>query len=131
MFMNNTNQILGELERAVMEVIWNVGNPVTVRNVLNEISKKRGIAYTTVMTIMGRLVGKRLLKKQSKGKAYAYKALYSKDKFLKKISRQIINNLLSSFGETAIARFTEELEKIPANKRKNLAKILKKSKDEN
>lgn len=124
-----TNQLLGELEKEIMEVIWANKRPMTVRNVFGVISTSRGIAYTTVMTIMGRLIDKGLLKKQRMGKAYAYKASYSKDKFLQKISRQILNNLLSNFGETAIAYFTEELEKIPTAKRKNLMKILKNSRD--
>lgn len=120
-------QLLGELEKEIMGIVWESNQPVTVREVFNAIKVKRNIAYTTVMTIMGRLTDKGLLKKQKRGKAHVYKASYSKDKFLKKISRQIINNLLSSFGETSVVHFTEELEKIPASKRKHLAEILKNS----
>ncbi len=127
---NVANQILGGLEKEIMKTVWMTKRSVTVREVFSVIAQDRSIAYTTVMTIMGRLVNKGLLKRQTVGKAYMYKAAYSKDKFLGKISRQIINNLLSSFGETAIAHFTEELERIPANKRKKLANILKNSKDE-
>lgn len=124
---NVTGQLLGELEKEIMEAIWLSKRPVRVREVFNVVSGDRSIAYTTVMTIMGRLAVKGLLKRQAVGKAYAYKAYYSKEKFLKKISRQIIHNLISSFGETAIAHFTEELEKIPAKQRKKLAKVLKRS----
>lgn len=128
---NGANQILGGLEKEIMKVVWTTKRSVTVREVFSIITRDRSIAYTTVMTVMGRLVSKGLLKRQAVRKAYIYKAAYSKDKFLGKISRQIINNLLSSFGETAIAHFAEELERIPANKRKRLASILKNSKDEN
>ena len=119
--------MLGELEKEIMEVIWANNQPLTVRIVYESISKRRKIAYTTVMTIMGRLVKKGFLRTDSSGKAYTYQASFSKDKFLTKISRQIIRNLISSFGDTAIAHFTKELEKIPAEKRRRLIKALKKA----
>lgn len=126
-----TNQILGTLEKDIMDLVWNASNPVTVREIFEQLGKKRKIAYTTVMTIMGRLVKKGFLKTSGEGKAYTYKAAISKDKFLTEASRQIIKNLVSSFGDVAIAHFTEELEKIPVARRKSLTRILKNSKDEN
>lgn len=122
---SNSGRFLGELEKEVMEIIWQSTKPITVRLVFEAISKMRKIAYTTVMTIMGRLVKKGYLKTESSGKAYTYKALLSKDKFLTKVSRQIIKNLVSSFGDTAIAHFAQELEKIPADKKQKLVKLLK------
>lgn len=127
--MNTQNQFLGQLEKEVMEVVWSNKEPVTVRFVFNAIGKRRKIAYTTVMTIMGRLVKKKFLKTTGQGKAYTYLATYSKDKFLTKVSRQIINNLVSGFGDTAIAHFAQEIEKVPLEKREKLLKILKESDD--
>lgn len=121
-------QILGDLEKEIMDVVWESSSPVTVREVLERISRKRRIAYTTVMTIMTRLVAKRLLKRKLDGnKAYAYQVVYSKEKFLTKTSKQIIKNFISSFGEVAIAHFAQEIEKIPADKRRKFVKMLKSS----
>ena len=127
--MNTQGSFLGELEKEIMDVIWSKKEPVTVRLVFDTVSKERKVAYTTVMTIMGRLVKKEFLKTTGEGKAYTYQATYSKDKFLTKVSRQIINNLVSSFGDTAIAHFAQEIEKVPLEKRKKLLKILKESND--
>lgn len=121
-------KILGELETQVMKIVWRAQKPVSVSNVLQALSKKRTIAYTTIMTIMGRLTKKGLLKRQSVEKAYTYQPAYSKDTFLTRISRQIINNLVSSFGDTAIAHFAQELENIPSDKKQKLLKILKEAK---
>ena len=126
--MNPQKTFLGELEKAVMDLIWEQKEPVTVRFVFESLSKKRKIAYTTVMTIIGRLADKGLLKKKEEGKAYIYQAAYSKDKFLTKVTRQIIQNFVSNIGETAVAHFTQEIEKIPAEKRNKLAKMLKDAK---
>lgn len=125
--MSNSSiiQVLGELEKEVMDVVWKNSSPVTVREVLERISKKRKVAYTTVMTIMTRLVAKGLLKRKLyDNKAYTYQVVYSKGKFLTKTSKQIIKNFISNFGESAIAHFAQEIEKIPADKRRRLLKML-------
>ena len=126
--MDNSHiiQILGELEREVMDVVWKNSSPITVREVLESISKRRQVAYTTIMTIMTRLADKGLLSRKTNGsKAYTYQAVYSKEKFLTKVSKQIIKNFISIFGQAAVAHFAEEIEKIPADKRRKLLKMLK------
>lgn len=128
--MNRTEgQFLGELEKEIMDFIWSKNQPVTVRMIYESISRKRKTAYTTVMTIMNRLVNKKLLKRIPEGKAYSYLAAYSKNKFLTKVSRQIIKNFVLNFGDTAIASFVQEIDKIPADKRQKLVKLLKNAND--
>ncbi len=124
---SSSGQFLGELEKEIMDVVWENPQKVTVRSVYKHLKKRRKIAYTTVMTIMNRLVDKGLLGRKKDGRAYLYKPAVSKDKFLTRISRQIIKNFVSSFGDIAIARFSQELEKIPAEKRRKLIKELKKA----
>ena len=119
------SQMLGDLEKEIMEFMWTKNQPVTVRIVYESISKKRKIAYTTAMTIMGRLVDKGLLKRKESGKAYIYQPTYSKDKFLTRISRQIIKNFIANFGDVAIAHFAQEVDKLVPVKRQELLKILK------
>ncbi|MDQ3098133.1 MAG: BlaI/MecI/CopY family transcriptional regulator [bacterium] len=116
--------ILGELEIDVMNIIWERGNAVSVREVVEALSGKRKIAYTTVMTIMGRLVTKGILKQEPQGRAFVYKAVYTKDSFLAKATKQIVKNLASNFGDMAIAHFVKEVEKIPLEKRERLLEIL-------
>ncbi len=119
---------LGELESEIMEIVWQSNEPVSVKAVAEMLQKDRKIAYTTVMTIMGRLVDKGLLKRKESSKAYSYQPAYSKDKFLTRISRQIIKNFVSSFGDGAVAHFAQEVEKIAPKKRKELQKMLKEAK---
>lgn len=124
-------KLLGELETEIMEIIWlneqsssTKKKPISVKEVTELLQKKRKIAYTTVMTVMGRLTEKCLLKRMESGKAYLYQATYSKDKFLTKVSRQIIKNFVASFGESAVANFTQEIAKISPEKRQELIKLL-------
>ena len=128
----NTGQkvgkVLGELESEVMEIVWQYSEPVSVRTVTEILQRKRKIAYTTVMTIMGRLVDKGLLKRKESGKAYMYQPAFSKEKFLTRISRQIIKNFMSSFGDVAVAHFVEEVGKLSSAKRTELRRLLKEAK---
>ena len=47
-------EVLGPLEAEVMDVAWDLGE-VTVRDVHEALNESRAVAYTTVMTTMGRL----------------------------------------------------------------------------
>ncbi|MBI2012031.1 BlaI/MecI/CopY family transcriptional regulator [Candidatus Daviesbacteria bacterium] len=118
-------KVLGELESEVMEIIWQSKMPISVRTVTQILQTKRQIAYTTVMTIMGRLTDKGLLKRTESGKAYIYRSVYSKEKFLTRVSRQIIKNFVANFGDGAVAHFAAEVEKLEPSKRKDLTKLLK------
>ena len=48
----------GELEAAVMQVVWSHGEPVTVRAIADELNETRPLAYTTISTITERLRAK-------------------------------------------------------------------------
>ncbi len=52
---------LGELERAVMDHLWDSSEPQTVRQVHEALSAHRELAYTTVMTVLQRLAKKQLV----------------------------------------------------------------------
>jgi predicted transcriptional regulator len=62
----------GELEAAVMDVLWQRGAPATVREVLGELSASRSLAYTTVMTVMDNLHRKGALRREMEGRAWRY-----------------------------------------------------------
>ncbi len=65
-------QPFGELEAAVMRCLWQRTEPTTVREVLEELTKVRPLAYTTVMTVMDNLHGKGHLQRQMHGRAWRY-----------------------------------------------------------
>ncbi|WP_093788506.1 BlaI/MecI/CopY family transcriptional regulator [Actinacidiphila guanduensis] len=66
---------LGDLEDAVMTRVWEWNRPVTVREVLEDLSQDRSIAYTTVMTVMDNLRQKGWLRRSAEGRAYRYEAV--------------------------------------------------------
>jgi predicted transcriptional regulator len=67
--------MLTDLEMKLMNKIWAVRGEVTVSDVHYEMLTERRIAYTTVKTVMDRLVNKKILSRRNKDGTYHYKAL--------------------------------------------------------
>ena len=112
-------KLLGSLELEIMKFMWQAGE-ATVRQVTKLIDRKRPIAYTTVMTVMGHLVDKGLLTRTMEGKRYRYLVAQSRDEFLHEASRTRIRTLLDDFGDLAIAQFLGEIDNIDAGKLEEL-----------
>jgi predicted transcriptional regulator len=77
----------GDLESTVMERIWRLGRPVVVREIFEELKAEREIAYTTVMTVMDTLFRKGWLRREPRGRAYAYEAVASREAYTARLMR--------------------------------------------
>jgi predicted transcriptional regulator len=62
---------LGQLQRAVIEVVWNLGE-ASVHQVRKELARRKKLAYTTVLTAMQNLEKTGWLRHRTKGKVYIY-----------------------------------------------------------
>ena len=69
---------LGELERSVMNVLWDAPAPLTVREVLDALGE-RDLAYTTVMTVLDRLGTKQMVRRERDGRAFHYAPALTRD----------------------------------------------------
>lgn len=121
---NRTGQILGELEKEIMEFLWETNSSVTVRGVVDKIRKKRKVAYTTIMTIMNRLVDKGILIRKMKGSSYLYQPKVSRDQFVARAAHRIFTTAVSNLGEEVASYFLKEIRKLNPKKRQELLKIL-------
>jgi len=72
---------MGELEAAVMDVLWDAAGPLTPGQVHEVLSGERSLAYTTVMTILVRLWQKGRLDREPLGRAYSYRPLQSREAY--------------------------------------------------
>ncbi len=62
---------LGELQRAVMEIIWQRGE-ASVHQVRDRLNSERKLAYTTVLTTLQKLERIGWLNHRAEGKSYVY-----------------------------------------------------------
>lgn len=72
---------MGELETAVMDVLWRCDGPLTPGDVRTLLADERPLAYTTVMTILGRLWHKGRLERERIGRAYAYRPVLTQEEY--------------------------------------------------
>lgn len=122
-----TGRVLGELESEIMEIIWDQKDAVSVKDIVDILGKRRKIAYTTVMTIMTRLVNKGVLVRRLRGASYLYQPKVSKDQFVAKAVHGIFSSAVSTLGEEVLTHFIKEIQKISPKKRQELLKRLNES----
>ena len=62
---------LGKLQRAVLEIVWELGQ-ASVHQVRDRLCRKKELAYTTILTAMQKLEKAGWLKHRAEGKSYVY-----------------------------------------------------------
>jgi len=99
-------KIFGGLEAAIMECLWDAGQG-NVRYVYTCLSEKREIAYTTVMTVMGRLADKGYLLKKKSGNAFLYTPSVSRAGLEKSVVGSVLAGLADHITTGALAQFVD------------------------
>lgn len=96
-----SNRPLGELELAVMEVLWqrSSGN---VRDVMQAL-EARNLAYTTVMTTLDRLFKKGLLKREKESHAFLYVPAMTRDAYERQLVAVVLGSLPTSSREALLS----------------------------
>jgi predicted transcriptional regulator len=97
----------GDLEAVIMDRVWNHEDPVTVREIFDELAEERQIAYTTVLSTMDNLHRKSWLRRERSGKAYLYTPSMSREERSAKLMREAFE----SGGDTdmVLAFFVEQM----------------------
>lgn len=104
----------GTLENEILNAVWTMEEKgistknISVSEVLSEINNSGNIrAYTTVKTVMDRLVDKNLLKRQKSGKKFCYKSVETREK----MAENAINKLAGQYFNNDIRSLMRALEK--------------------
>jgi predicted transcriptional regulator len=93
---------LGELERSVMEVLWDRDEPCVVRDVVRALAE-RDLAYTTVMTVLDRLEKKGVVRRQRDGRAWRYEAASTRESYIAQLMLDALD--LTGDRSAALTRF--------------------------
>lgn len=117
-------KVLGDLEAEVMKIVWK-SDKATVREVYEQLRLEKNLAYTTIMTIMGRLAEKGLLAKESQGNAYIYAPTISERDFATKVVSEVLDGLLEEFAEPALSHMVDKLSSEDNAKLEKLEEIIK------
>lgn len=101
--------VLGPLEAEVMEAAWDLGD-VTVRDVHEVLNRSRAVAYTTVMTTMGRLADKGLLRRVEDQRAHRFTPLLTREQYADSTVKSVVDWLVTQFPDPAVAYFLDRIE---------------------
>lgn len=93
---------LGELERAVMNVLWESDRDMTAREVQDQLAD-RDLATTTVLTVLGRLERKQLVRRIRDGRAHHYRPVASREDHVAELMTDALDD--ASDRGAALARF--------------------------
>jgi predicted transcriptional regulator len=97
----------GDLESVIMHMVWDHDGPVTVRDLFDELSRERSIAYTTVMSTMDNLHRKGWLEREKEGKAYRYAATASREEYSARLMREAL--AVGGDTETVLSHFVAQI----------------------
>jgi predicted transcriptional regulator len=119
--------VFGPLEARVLDALWALGRPATVRDLQPQFAR---MAYTTLMTTLDRLHRKGVLDREKQGRAFAYRHRWSRADLVSQVAAQALGALIapdpalqplvSFFVEAVTRRDTEvldELERLIARRR--------------
>jgi predicted transcriptional regulator len=100
----------GALALQVLTIVRAHGAWMTVRDVYDVLSQERPIAYTTVLTVMQRLVQQGHLEHVREGRSGSYRVTRNADP---SGARSMVDQALARFGTIAITQFVERSREDP------------------
>lgn len=122
-FKRGVNQVLGSLERDIMEALWNHGES-SVKDILNAFPAKRDVSYSTVITVTNRMVEKGLVKRIKIGKTYFYSSTYSKDEFFELVSKKVVEGASELSLDSVMAHFVDYMAQMAPDKIEYFSKLI-------
>jgi len=103
-------QTLGELEAAVLAVLWEHGE-LSTPGVHEIVGVPRGLAYTTILTVLQRLTKKRLVTRRGGGRSHLYAPALTREAFQDRRAESLAG-LLVEIGADGVGAFLAEAERL-------------------
>ena len=98
---------MGSLEHAVLDVLWDSDEAIKPGDVLARLDIEPALAYSTVQTILRRLVKKNLVNRSKEGQSYLYRPVRTREE-------QVAETMMDVFSAatdpaTALGHFVQRL----------------------
>jgi len=95
-----------DAERLVMEAVWTEA-PLSSAEIIRRVGRTEDWAPKTVQTLIGRLVGKRMLERERSGRGYLYRPAIPRKAFVASKSRGLVERLFSGRITPLVAAFAD------------------------
>lgn len=100
---------LGEQELELLNFVTD-HSPVTVREMVDQFGEPRGLARTTILTMMERLRKKSYLSRENRHGVFVYTPCIQKQDLLRRLTRSFAQKVLGGSLEPLVAYLSEEVE---------------------
>jgi predicted transcriptional regulator len=96
-------------ELLVMKALWQLGRG-SVAEVREEHARQFGsdLAYTTVMTLLGRLASKGAVKVDKKRQPYLYRPAFARDSMLRERVREFVDSMFDGRADSLVLHLVED-----------------------
>jgi predicted transcriptional regulator len=111
-------------ELEIMKVIWPRGQ-ATIREVYEELTARRSIAYTTVQTMMNILETKGHLKREPGERAHVYSPVRPQQAVVKSMVREFVDRVFDGSARPLLVHLLKE-KGLTERERRELQKLLDK-----
>src|SRR5437763_8393978 len=112
-----------DLELELLKVIWERGQ-ATVREVYLDISERRKIAYTTVLTMMGVLERKGHLKKTAGERAYIYRPTEPQETVVNGMVNEFLGRVFDGSAKPLLMHLVERQD-LPSEDLREIEKLVR------
>jgi predicted transcriptional regulator len=115
---------LHELEAEVMDAVWDL-EEASVRTVMDTLNARaaKPRAYTTYMTILGRLQTKGLLERRREGKTDYYRPVHTRAEYADLRAQAEVAALVDQFGDVALGHFARQMAELDPDRRRALERL--------
>lgn len=97
-----------DLQNSALSALWELGS-ATVHDVHARIGQPRGLAYTTIATVMDRLFDKGAVTRRREGRSFVYRPVGERAGFDRARAEVAVATLLAPIERSAIASLVEVL----------------------
>jgi predicted transcriptional regulator len=116
--------VLGPLAAAIVRAVSARGD-ASVADVVDGLRRTQGRehAYTTIMTVMGRLHEKGVLERERRGRQYIYRPAAPEAELVDRLSGLAVDRVVERYGAAALRHFAVRLADLDPVTRRRLAEL--------
>jgi predicted transcriptional regulator len=100
---------LGDLQLAIMRVLWNEGE-ATVASVHEALLAERGLAHTTIATMLSKMERKGVVRHRTEGRQFVYRARVSEEEVHRSMVSELTERLFEGRAAALVSHLLTEQE---------------------
>jgi BlaI family penicillinase repressor len=104
-----TRHTLGDLQHAIMRVLWERGEATTA-DVHEVLHGERGLAFTTIATMLRKMEEKGVVAHRAEGRQFVYRAIVSEDSVRRTMVGDLVSRLFDGDPAALVAHLVDEKE---------------------